>query len=95
MVSCEFSNRVLGDGSPATRKDEFFNFKNLTCSGTLDFSVVFDTSSVPVYLEKQNENFYLQKTFSLGEIVFLAVLIPAIFAFLILKIREFLKNKYQ
>jgi hypothetical protein len=95
MVSCEFSNCVYWDGAIKNCDDAIkpisnWDFSKMVCSGDLDFS----TSSVPAYLEKK-DSFFIQNSFSLGEIIFLAVLIPAIFVFLLVKIREFLKNKYQ
>lgn len=91
MVSCEFSNPIVWDGTAPLTKQDTWNFSKMVCIGDLDFS----TSSVPAYFEKQNDNFYLEKTFSLSEVIFLAVLIPAIFVFLLVKIRQFLKQKYQ
>lgn len=94
MINCVFSQPVKNDGVPPNLVSQNWEFSKMDCSGSFDTSTS-STSTLPEYLEKQNDNFYLQKTFTLGEIVFLAVLIPAIFVFLLVKIREFLKNKYQ
>lgn len=99
MLNCEFYDGVYWDNVALRMKpvdnsiktDKNWVFSKFSCFDTSTSS----TSTLPEYIEKQNDNFFLQKTFSLGEIIFLAVLIPAIFVFLLVKIREFLKNKYQ
>jgi hypothetical protein len=63
----------------------------MICSGDLNFS----TSSVPAYVSTTTGDFYVSKTFTYGEIMFLAVLIPAIFFILVVSIRQFLINKYK
>jgi len=93
MLQCEFSNPVKADGSPAKNADNW-NFKNLTCSGTLDNSTSTTTSTLPVYISTTTGDFYIQKTFTLGEIMLLSFLIPAIFIISVFGIRKILTHKF-
>jgi len=95
MLTCEFSNPVKADGNPAKNTDTW-NFKNLTCSGSLDVNSTSNstTSTLPVYISTTTGDFYIQKTFTLGEIMILSFLIPAIFIISVFAIRKILTHKF-
>ena len=96
MVNCEFSNCVYWDGTllncdTSVKPISNWSFSKMVCSGDLEFS----TSSVPVYLEKQNETFYLNKTINYGDILLLAFCLLAGFFILVFGVRYFFKNKFK
>lgn len=91
MIKCEFSNPVMNNGDVPAKTSDYWQFKNLTCDG--DFSI--STTSLPAYVSTTTGDFYVSKTFTYGEIIFLAFLIPVIFFILVVSIRQFLINKYK
>jgi len=98
MLQCEFSNPVRADGNTAKNTDNW-NFKNLTCSGSLDVNSTSTpstptTSTLPVYISTTTGDFYIQKTFTLGEIMILAFIIPAVFIISVFGIRKILTHKF-
>jgi len=93
MITCEFSNPVKADGTTAKNPDNW-QFKNLTCSGSLDINATSTTSTLPVYISTTTGDFYIQKTFTYGEIIFLAFLIPTIIFILAFGIRKILIHKF-
>jgi len=93
MLICEFSNPVKADGNPAKNTDNW-NFKTLTCSGSLDDSTSTTTSTLPVYIATTTGDFYIQKTFTLGEIMLLSFFIPAILIITAFGIRTILTHKF-
>jgi hypothetical protein len=96
MLTCEFSNPVKADGTPTNNNTNPWNFKNLTCSGSLDetSSSASTTSTLPVYISTTTGDFYIQKTFTLGEIMILAFIIPAVFIISVFGIRKILTHKF-
>ena len=94
MLQCEFSNPVKADGTTAKNADNW-QFKNLTCSGSLDINATSTTPTLPVYISTTTGDFYIQKTFTFGEIVLLAFLIPTIFIISALTIRQILIHKFK
>ena len=93
MINCEFSNPVKADGNPAKNADNW-QFKNLTCSGSLDINTTSTNPTLPVYISTTTGDFFIQKTFTYGEIIFLAFLIPTIIFILAFGIRKILIHKF-
>jgi hypothetical protein len=95
MLSCQFSNPVKADGTTAKNADNW-NFRDLTCSGSLDNSTSTSTttSNLPVYISTTTGDFYIQKTFTLGEIMLLSFLIPLILIITAFSIRQILIHKF-
>jgi hypothetical protein len=95
MLSCQFSTPVKADGTPARNGDNW-NFRDLTCSGSLDIpaSTSTTTSTLPVYISTTTGDFYIQKTFTLGEIMLLSFIIPAVFIISVFGIRKILTHKF-
>jgi hypothetical protein len=83
------------NGQAPAKTSDNWQFKNLTCSGSLDNATSTTTSTLPVYISTTTSDFYVSKTFTYGEIIFLAFLIPVIFFILVVSIRQFLMNKYK
>jgi len=96
MLTCEFSNPVRYDGSAPQKYSDYFQFKNFSCSGSLDENSTSTptTSTLPVYISTTTGDFYIQKTFTLGEIMILSFLIPAVFIISVFAIRKILTHKF-
>jgi len=96
MLTCEFSNPVKADGTPTNNNTNPWNFKNLTCSGSLDLNSTSTSSNsaLPVYISTTTGDFYIQKTFTFGELMLLALLIPVIFIITAFGIRQLLIHKF-
>jgi len=96
MLNCEFSNPVRYDGSAPVKYSDAFQFQTMNCSGSLDVNSTSNltTSTLPVYISTTTGDFYIQKTFTLGEIMILSFIIPVILIISVIAIRKILIHKF-